>query len=407
MAWTDDYLQAKFRGVEFFVRDAGYRTGRRKAKFQYPGVDRTDYEDLGKDEKIFTLDAYILGDDYFEQREKFEKALDDGGVGTLVHPYRGVWRVSVNEYSEDERRDEGRIARYSITFVVEEEKQLTEVAVNTKKAVLAAKANVVNVAKSDFVENYSFIDKMSKALLYARNTLDASFGYVDDAKQVASIQAEYRRMFDIAKGKIIALSLNSEYLFDTFFDVSDYGTNPASGLEYGAWEYNAKDQIREQNVIIRAMDEAFINAPDWISRDPSQPAYQIQLMAKLCALASEVGLIASAQFTSSDEAYEIQSLIFADIDTMLESGEVSDEMFAALIDARGAVFDDIESRMVNLPRLVARKIEDQTDALSLCYHIYGNLDFVDDFVERNRIVHPGFIPAGVELKFKTVATNGQ
>jgi len=400
--WVDGYMQAKFRGVVFYVRDAGYKTGRRKAKFQYPGVDRTDYEDLGKDEQSYTLNAYIIGDDYFEQRRKLEEALDKGGVGTLVHPYRGVLRVSVDDYSSSETETEGRLARYSITFVVEEEKQLTEIAVNTKKKVLEAKANIAAVAKDDFVENYTFKDKMLKALSYARETLSKAGDAVERAKGVAATQAEYKRKLDSFKGKIIALSLNSEFLFDTFFDMSDYGTNPASGLEYGAWEFNAREQIREQQRIIEFSNTSAVDAPDSIVRIPASPAYQIQQMMKFCAIASEVGLIASANFGSVDDAYEMQSVIFDDIDAALESDGLSDAMFIALTDARGAVFEDVERRMVTLPKLTTREIEAPSDVLSLCYHIYGDLDLEQDFIDRNAIVHPGFIPVGIPLQFKAV-----
>ena len=95
MAWHDGYLPASFRGVKFFVRRATTRGGRNTVDHIFPRSEETETEDLGRFPDKFDLDCYLLGDDYFKQREDFESALNQGGVGVLIHPYRGVYNVRV------------------------------------------------------------------------------------------------------------------------------------------------------------------------------------------------------------------------------------------------------------------------------------------------------------------------
>ena len=116
MGWRDGYLRASFRGIRFEVDAHETAAGRRVQTHEYPGRDEPFTEDLGRRAGQFTLEAYIVGDDYRRRRDLLVAACDRPGVGTLVHPYLGVRRVNCARYRVSERTSEGGMCRFQLTF---------------------------------------------------------------------------------------------------------------------------------------------------------------------------------------------------------------------------------------------------------------------------------------------------
>ena len=70
MAWRDQWQTAKFRGVEFRFRTASATLGRRNVVHSYPGRDDPYVEDMGRKAREFSLEAFVLGDDYMAWRDR-------------------------------------------------------------------------------------------------------------------------------------------------------------------------------------------------------------------------------------------------------------------------------------------------------------------------------------------------
>ncbi len=118
MAWQDDLIPASFRGVPFKIEaHEAEAAGRRLHVHEYPGRDEPYPEDLGKKTKEFEVTAYVIGDDYFAQRDALVDACDQPGAGALDHPYLGSRRVMCGGCKVSESTREGRMARVTMTFV--------------------------------------------------------------------------------------------------------------------------------------------------------------------------------------------------------------------------------------------------------------------------------------------------
>lgn len=89
MSWKDNLRPASFRGVPFQVDDDEGTFGRRVQVHEYPNRDKPYTEDLGRATRRFTINAYLVGNDFFEARDRLIVAIDTPGPGTLVHPYYG------------------------------------------------------------------------------------------------------------------------------------------------------------------------------------------------------------------------------------------------------------------------------------------------------------------------------
>ena len=119
MPWRDQLMRASFRGAPFEI-DSHDTTaaGRRVQVHEYPGRDDPYTEDLGRRASEYTLEAYLVGDDYARARDALVAACARPGPGVLVHPYLGELEVVCTECSVSESTREGRLARVRLAFTV-------------------------------------------------------------------------------------------------------------------------------------------------------------------------------------------------------------------------------------------------------------------------------------------------
>lgn len=395
MSWVDGYLQASFRDVPFFIREASTKKSRRNVKHIYPRRDVVEHEDLGQDDTDFMLQAYLIGDDYYDQRAALEEALDQGGPGELVHPYRGIIPVVVNSYTISERTEEGRMCRFAgINFSLEGEEALTIVAPNTRRQIRDAKKSFIDALLGKFEDVYDLAQKPITAIKDVRESIDKAFELIDSAKRIANTQAEFRRELSNLQGDVIALSLNAEYLSNSMMDLINFGSDPAT-LTLGVTSDNARDQNREQKQIGEFTDTTVVNTPVSISRDDEYPSRQVQKLIGHAALSVRIGLMADIPFETVSEANDLRDEVFKDIDNMMRDTYTDDNMYEALRVAKRAIQVDIESRVVSLPRLIDFDNPAPRTTLSLVHEIYGNLDNEQDFINRNSIYHPAFVPVRI------------
>ena len=132
MAWRENLVPASFRGVAFQVDETEAPiAGRRVAVHEYPGRDEPFVEDLGRRTKTYSIEAWVLGDDYADVRDRLIEACDMAGPGELVHPYLGSLQVACTACSLTERTREGRMARFSLSFTEAGENQYPTNRTNT------------------------------------------------------------------------------------------------------------------------------------------------------------------------------------------------------------------------------------------------------------------------------------
>jgi len=116
--WRAKLRTASFRGVEFGVTDAEGEGGRRTVLHEFPQRDLPYVEDMGLATAKFTLQAFVLGADYMDKRDKLKAALEKPGAGTLVHPWLGELQVAQGgPYKLHETAQDGGMAVFTLSFV--------------------------------------------------------------------------------------------------------------------------------------------------------------------------------------------------------------------------------------------------------------------------------------------------
>lgn len=116
--WKDRLRPASFRGVPFQVEDDEGTFGRRVQMHEYPNRDKPYTEDLGRATRRFSISAYLVGNDFFEARDRLIVAIDTLGPGTLVHPYYGEIAVCIDgEVRVSHSGRDGRMCRVNFSVV--------------------------------------------------------------------------------------------------------------------------------------------------------------------------------------------------------------------------------------------------------------------------------------------------
>ena len=161
VSWASQNLRpASFRGVAFDVAESAGRSGGRAiVTHEFPLRDLPFNEDLGAATHTYEIDAVLVGDDVISRALALEAALDAPGPGSLVHPYYGALQVVVKSVRTHWRCQEGRVARFSITFVADagapslqptsavSTPSLVESAASAVQSVLATAAEAVRVVQ--------------------------------------------------------------------------------------------------------------------------------------------------------------------------------------------------------------------------------------------------------------------
>ena len=151
-SWADGswFLQLQpgsWRGVGF-VLDAGDTVaGRRVAIHEYPYRDDAWAEDLGKLPRRFSVQAFMVGDDVYQQRDAMIDACEQPGPGTLVHPTLGSIECVMLEFQVTDRRERGRVVEVQFSFIIAGDVQFPSTMIATGQNVLA-QAGALNMASA-------------------------------------------------------------------------------------------------------------------------------------------------------------------------------------------------------------------------------------------------------------------
>ncbi|HEX3348137.1 MAG TPA: DNA circularization N-terminal domain-containing protein [Acetobacteraceae bacterium] len=150
LSWSDGswFLQLQpgsWRGVGFVLDTAPMRAGRRVAIHEYPYRDTAWVEDLGKLPRRFQIQAFLVGDDVYQQRDAMLAACEQPGPGTLVHPTLGAIECVMLDFEIIDRRERGRMVELIFSFIVASGIQFPDVSVSTGDAISSA-AGLLNAA---------------------------------------------------------------------------------------------------------------------------------------------------------------------------------------------------------------------------------------------------------------------
>ena len=420
---------ASFRNVSFGVDGSESEQGRRVQVHEYPagGEERPAYvEDLGPNAKTFNVTGFIVGANYFGQRDALLKALNQGGVGKLVHPWFGSKNVFVGKVKVSNTADEGRMVRFDIEFHEEGMNQFPKAEADLVGSLLE-KADLLDGGLVDmFAEKFNIkglSDYLSKlnidGIIDKLNKLSDLGGLLDMAMQSPFLQ-KVKQVVD-AVGNLIATPKRlAAQVLGLFTDLTGGFKNPLAGItalkdmfkhkkllnvSAGNTEHLLPDAIRQANQNNDAVDLLFEGAalsaagatavarPDGVEYQVNQ--YQ-QDFASLLSNNSPSAVAAQKNgslFGNLDEALAVRADLLDWVDVLARL--VDDDVYVLLQNYRVAIATTIPDAEVDLPRLVSYQPRKVLPVLVLAYQLHGDASRAAEILHHNPVVHPGFMPTQV------------
>jgi prophage DNA circulation protein len=160
-SWFQQLQPGSWRGVGFVLDAGDTAAGRRVAIHEYPYRDDAWAEDIGKLPRRFTIQAFIVGDDCYQQRDAMLRACEQSGAGTLVHPTLGSIQCVLLEFACADRRERGRVVELQFAFIVAGDVKYPATATATGQNVTAAASKLTTASASDLGSTLSSIGNVA------------------------------------------------------------------------------------------------------------------------------------------------------------------------------------------------------------------------------------------------------
>jgi len=391
MGWRDQLRPATFRGAAFKVAShSADVAGRRVHTHEYPGRDNPYPEDLGRKTREFSIEAYVIGADYMAARDALIDACAKAGAGELIHPYLGTLSVACTGCQLRETSDEGRLARFSLSFVDAGDNSYPVASADTGTAVDIASTDAIAAVEGDFADTFSVDGRPGFV----------SDGAVDLVGKAANAILSMGGPSASSTSNIAAADLTSQagQLVRTPATLAGRITGLVASTAGEAG--TGRDRVNALTSLASFGDD-IAPIPETTSTRIQQAANQQVTVAlvRRTALIEAARSVPNVTFANQREAFDLRDELGGRLDGEMETA--SDPVYRGLANVRAAMVRDTNARAPGLAQVVSTTPKATEPCLVTAYRLYGDAGQADEIAARNRLRHPGFVPGGKTLEVLT------
>lgn len=390
MGWRERYQQGSFRGIQFHIESGDDERAQRLVVHEFPAREKPYLESLGKKANKFTIEAFLVGDDYLEQRDNLQDACIQPGTGKLVHPFYGEITVQCESIRCRHDRSEMRMVRVSMSFIEIGDLNPITSFISTQAKVLKSAQEAVSSQKTTFERLF---DYASLPFAKGQEVLDQVNGAVEtigEARKLVGQAPAFAAQLKNIGGALGALITDAKALADEMASLITFGF---------LTEDQDADSVPDVKQSFAELTGLFGYSPRVTAPSDENTAF-LQLI-KGVAMAQGGHMLSIASFDSVEEAFSMRKELFDAIDSFQDEPGLDDDIFNAMSDLRAQVERDIKDRSATLPRMVEITLPKAVPALVLSYRLYTTLDEENSIISRNKVRHPGIIPSDVPIKVLT------
>ena len=343
-------------------------------------------EDLGRAPEFYDVQGFVSGSSYMVQRDALEKAFQEPGPGTLVHPWYGSLYVALaGPVRTQHSAADGGLWQFQARFVrVEKPGGLTGSpnlldAVSARVTAAAERAQ----ALADSVGQY-----LDKGAWVVSQIETAAGVFISSVKTVLAIPEGLSTLAGLAgstgwlTGMISSGSFGSSCweMVQAGVENLPSGTGPAALLE-----------------LVKSAPEVAASAVYGTSRQAAAEGQAIManVQRQMCVSAA-CSVAAGYTPSTTKEAGEIQAAVLDAIDTA--QMEADDETFAVLSDLRTVTLRAMAEKARTLPDVISITEKQVMPSLVVSWRWTGGLSAEEELIVRNGLRHPGFVPGGQALE---------
>jgi len=406
--WRDQMLPASFRGISFLIPQASVPVGMKVQLHEFPQRDEPYAEQLGKQAQVHRLVCWIIGDDCFERRDKFMEALETPGAGELVHPWLGRMQVKAGEAELTHDFKQGGMAAFAVTFYPDLPLKFPTAKVNTQQQVVKASDSLLDSALARYKSAMAKVDQARLGLARLRNSLSGVYTVIQ--QQFSTIIGAFTNLTGFVQSLMNApdslSSLFSSYFSE--FSVDDY-LGDDSGSSYRNSVATATQQTEAVASINTVSDSGGVDAA--AASQATANLVQDALLVQVALIISEMPVASqpvSTTTVASVEQQAVQPIVRPEVPVADDVLELRDNLNEAIFQAslkadpehymvlntlRQTIVKHLTAVAESGVRLVEITPPETLSALVLAYRRFGDATRESEVVQRNRLRHPGFVPA--------------
>lgn len=387
MAWRDRLKPASFRGLPFLFEEDGREGGRRLVELAGPGIDGSDFQDMGRRGRALRVRAIIHGEDFDLAADAFEEALNHPDGGDLVLPTKGSSALLVEQYLRLESVREGAgIATFDIVFREAPPAQRAQIdegdLVEDRAAALedAAGTAVEDGVTSSAVPQW-VRDATAGAVEAVGEVIDGLRLLQAKQSEVLRLQSKVLGMISTAAELATAPVTLAATVLDAVRQVRAAGMNGVDAL-YAYRQFFG-------------MNPGLTGATSRLGVIADRNRLLVTHLARAAAVAGAVRSGAEAEFESEEQAEDARGAIDAEIDAL--DDDADDSTYAALQDLRVELRRSVPRPDLRPPATFLVTPAGPVPALVLASRYLDDALAAERIARANRIRNPLFVPA-VELR---------
>lgn len=427
--WRDAVLPASFRGISFLIPQTSVPVGMKGPLHEFPQRDTPFFEQMGKQAQVHKVTAWVVGDDCFERRDKLIEALQTPGPGELVHPWLGRLQVKVGECEMGHERTQGGMVTFELTFYPDLPLKSPSAKVNTQQQLVNSSNSLLDSSMGRYQSTMATVNKARLGLLQLRNSLSGVYGVIQ--QQFAPFLGTFSTLTGFAQslmnspGTLSSLftSYFSSFPGSNFFGGSSSGGGSSGGSGGGSSAGSsggstggyraAVAETTQQSQAVSAIDMVSpLGGADTVAgAQATANLVQDSLLVQIGLIVSDMPVTqqpVSQGSTPSVDQQALQPPVRPEVpvaDDVLELRDSLNEAihtaslkadpvhYQALNNHRLALIKHLTAVAASGVRLVDVTPPETLSVLVLAYRRFGDATRESELVQRNRIRHPGFVPA--------------
>lgn len=401
--------KASYEGIQFEVDSATLSFGRRTVTHEFPQRDAPYVEDLGKATRQFSIQGFIVGDDFIDRSKRLIDKIESqvgtdrrANHGKLVHPWLGSLEVTPIDNPSITYDRAKRICTFTLTFLEAGNE-------STKKT--TSWANQL-LSKADALY----------AKIFGDWTPDKIAGIVDDVtSQINSCAAvlsncQFAQMFNLGNdilemGHDIATSLynKKEQARSSLLGALGLSQYAQSTTDWKLASIKCTDAItlpvlKPVNVASSTGTSKKLSDKERINEavDEIKKNFRFVLIANAMGAISMIGedndvdTDSNSKKTLSDEQIlKIRNNLLDAIDAeMLIQGTDDNQDYLDLVDSYVAVYKFLTEKLNGDFGIETVTLKQSEPSFVLAYDKYGDSTRADEIAERNDVINPLFMPIG-------------
>ena len=401
MAWRDRLRRASFRGVEFFVDEDNYESGRRLSLHEFSNRDVPYSEDLGRKQRTYSFKAFLIGPDFDIQRDQLIRALETEGSGTLIHPWYGSVDVTPYGFKTTHTKTTLGMAAFDLKFFESGQLDIVLVGLDSNQRLVEVSQNSILTASNSLRDRVqSITDIASQTVMDVRGIFNVFSNTVESILDIGGVVADSFSSLNLQVAGLIddvdSLLRSPQNLANRFnqsFDIMQAVFDDAVGryeafLRFAGFSEYSNTSFRTQaNINTRTIEKA-IN--DYI-RVTSQ-SYASQNIIEIPKTTTEEFIRERERLT-----VHMDQLLSESVDIFGEPAVLDEESYESLSLVKASLITAYPSfNETFLQERVTRLSESQPSIVAY-YDLQGNLEGEEDFTIRNGIQNPLFLPANTDL----------